>query len=91
MGGKNRPTSELMAELRADWGGRCEECGRTYDLEFAHIRPNGLKGEGRGSRQRYYNIRKNPQDYRLLCRLCHHDFDYPPKEKTDGYQDTVPF
>ena len=44
-------------------------------LEFAHVRPNGVYGRGRGSRVRIVDVIENPDNYRLLCRDCHLDYD----------------
>lgn len=66
-----------MRELRASWGGRCVMCGAYSDLEFAHLpgKPTGLSGRGRGRTERYYNIRRFPDCYVLLCIACHSEMD----------------
>jgi hypothetical protein len=68
-----------IAVLRIEWGNRCQKCGASGDvkkLEFAHVKPTGLCGQGRGSVHRYYDIKRNPECYRLLCRQpCHKQFD----------------
>ena len=56
-------------------GGKCEECGDDNDLEFAHIRPTGLNGKGRGYNERVLDVLRNPDAYRLLCKRCHKRFD----------------
>lgn len=40
-------------------------------LEFAHIKPTGLCGRGRGLRNRYFDILRNPDCYQLMCSACH--------------------
>jgi hypothetical protein len=73
-----------MARLRDEWGGKCQcigcascsgGCGIATGLEFAHVRPTGLRGRGRGLPQRYHDVKRNPDAYRLLCDLCHLEFD----------------
>lgn len=58
-------------------GGKCSVsiCGSTSNLEFAHVQPTGLKGEGRGRKERVYDIRDNPDSYILLCSGCHKALD----------------
>jgi hypothetical protein len=71
-----------MDELRKLYGGRCQRpgCGarssrqgrrRLGPLEFAHVKPTGLCGRGRGLQHRFFDILRNPDCYRLLCRSCH--------------------
>lgn len=71
-----------MTELRHSRGGRCERCGSTECLEWAHVIPNRELGTfphcrvngkrlGRGMPQRYHDIKRNPENYRLLCHACH--------------------
>lgn len=73
-----------MDELRRIFGGRCQRCntkrsrlarGRTAPLQFAHIKPTGLSGRGRGLRHRYFDIVRNPDCYALLCNRCHFVID----------------
>ena len=77
----------LRARLVAERGGVCQDCGadhsteivhgqaREAPLEFAHIKPTGLSGEGRGKQQRVLDVRRNPESYRLLCGTCHNVLD----------------
>jgi hypothetical protein len=66
-------------KLREARGDRCENCGvkgKTNkegipSLEFAHIKPTGLNGRGRGQTQRVLDIERHPDAYRLLCKECH--------------------
>jgi len=60
-----------MKQLRLLFGGHCTKCGGKKQLEFAHIEPTGLDGEGRGSKERMRDIKKNKDKYELLCRPCH--------------------
>ena len=79
--------TENFNELRKEFGNRCEFCGYTSGLEFAHIVPTGLMGMGRGKKKRYYNIVNNKTDYLLLCKDCHRRFDRHPEKKLDIYLD----
>ena len=62
-------------ELREQFGGKCSVCGSTKQLEFAHVKPTELSGTGRGKWNRDYDIKKNPECYRLLCGDCHDELD----------------
>lgn len=64
-----------MDQLRADRGNKCNRCPSRAKLEFAHLRETGLKGRSRGGRDRYYDIRRNPDAYELMCQRCHRAFD----------------
>jgi hypothetical protein len=78
-----------IARLRASRGGRCEctgcvgcldrsgerRCARDRRLEFAHLRPTGLRGRGRGRAERYHDILRNPDAYSLRCWWCHLELD----------------
>ena len=70
----NRLT-RLMNLLRQQHGNRCAICGEPHALEFAHVTPTGLNGRGRGGLVRAYDIQRNPDAYRLLCRSCHLRYD----------------
>lgn len=65
------------------FGDRCNNplCQKINNLEFAHIKPTKLYGEGRGSNKRIYDIQNNITSYILLCKKCHHDFDNKKKGK----------
>ena len=71
-------------ELFDEHGGECTLCPAKTDLEFAHLEPTGLQGRGRGKMKRYYDIKKNPKKYALLCAGCHSKFDW-------GADDEDPF
>ena len=64
-----------LIELREKYGGCCQHCGSKDDLNFAHIKPTGLSGKGRGMDARCRDIMKNPRSYILLCFNCHKEFD----------------
>lgn len=70
--------------LRAQFGGRCVDCGTRKRLEFAHIKPTGLMGRGRGMPDRYHDIKRNPDCYVLRCRPCHRAWDYRHARGWDG-------
>jgi hypothetical protein len=69
------PISVKFDALRQKFGGRCVVCGFIAPLEFAHIKPTKLSGDGRGQRARYYDIVNNPDAYVLMTTNCHKDFD----------------
>ena len=56
-------------ELKIKFGGKCFFCGQTFLLEFAHCKPTKLSGRGRGFIKRYYDIKNNPDCYKLTCKL----------------------
>lgn len=69
-----------MVQLRLDWGGRCVMADGTPHmgrLEFAHLpgKPTGVCGRGRGRTDRYYDVKRNPECYVLLCRSHHRRID----------------
>jgi hypothetical protein len=76
---RRRFEARRVSVLRIGRGNRCERCGKRAhtdkrgrpNLEFAHLAPTGLRGRGRGQIQRYYDIRRHPESYALLCRGCH--------------------
>lgn len=88
----NRRMKEvLFPELRLKMGGRCSnpECPTpTEELQFAHVAETPLSkiSRGRGRKERYYDIKKHPDSYRLMCKTCHHDFDEATdvQKKPDG-------
>lgn len=51
------------------FGNQCWFCDSTSLLEFAHIRPTGLHGKGRGKSKRISDVRKHPYDYALTCKI----------------------
>jgi len=55
----------------------CHHCGAVRCLQFAHVMPTKLKGQGRGSLHRYCDAIKNWSAYILLCRECHYNYDHP--------------
>jgi hypothetical protein len=68
----------LKKRARDLFGNRCA-CGATEELQFAHVRPTGLCGMGRGLTHRYLDVLKHPKHYKLECRPCHlaRDRGYP--------------
>lgn len=56
--------------LRKVFGNKCQfpECHETENLEFAHLYETKLSGEGRGRKERYYDIINNIGKYMLLCK-----------------------
>jgi hypothetical protein len=68
-------------ELKKLFGGKCWNCGSTANLQFAHKKETGLNGRGRGRKERYYDIKKHPDCYILLCGGdtgdggCHQQYD----------------
>ena len=82
----------LWKELRAAFGGVCSNpvCEHKEGLEFAHIKPTSVSGEGRGSWRRYKDIKANPDCYTLMCRSCHCYYDdtgeYPDAEYLNQYK-----
>lgn len=81
----NEYRKRLRVRLVQQFGGRCEECGVEEGLEFAHVEPTGLNGEGRGRAKRIFDVKKNPRSYRLLCMTCHDVLDgrTPRKRQRD--------
>jgi len=73
----NQWIKKAFQKLREFFGGKCQECGRTDRLEFAHIgeTPLSRKGRGRGRKERYYDILRHPLCYKLLCHDCHRRLD----------------
>ena len=57
------------------FGEECEFCGGKEKLQFAHREPTELSGEGRGRKERYYDVINNPCCYVLLCKKCHDVLD----------------
>jgi len=75
-----------MDALRRLYGGRCKKCGatrsrlkrgrlKTGPLEFAHLKPTGLCGTGRGLKNRFVDVLRNPDCYDLFCQRCHRTLD----------------
>ena len=68
---QNEWVKRRWALLIEAYGGKCEACPETCDLEFAHIKPTKCKGMGRGKYRRLRDILAHPKSYRLLCMTCH--------------------
>jgi len=71
----NKWYKQKMKSLRAGRGSACESCGSTLRLEWAHVKPTGLKGQGRGFNSRVRDIINYPESYKLLCKVCHYNLD----------------
>lgn len=71
----NKWIKRKRQQLVADRGGECEECGSKEKMEFAHLGETGLYGAGRGRKERYYDVIRNPDKYKLLCQRCHKRLD----------------
>lgn len=76
----------LKNELLDYYGVKCKRCGSTTDLQFAHTKPTGLNGAGRGKYRRLRDVKNNLDCYTLLCDKCHKEFD-----SVSTGPDTVPF
>jgi hypothetical protein len=78
---RNRDWPGKLDILRQERGYQCEvehnghRCYAKGELEFAHIKPSGLSGRSRGQSRRYYDIKKNPECYKLMCKYHHNKFD----------------
>ena len=64
-----------LTELIDIYGGKCMVCGSEENLEFAHVKPTELSGRGRGRKERYYDVKYNPDCYCLMCEDCHKYYD----------------
>jgi hypothetical protein len=71
-GHRRRFTDQQLIDLH-DQGFNDLEIGEK--LEFAHVLETALKGRGRGRKERYYDIIKNPDCYRLLCQFHYKEMD----------------
>lgn len=87
-------TCDYVQRLRAlmllTFGGSCRFvledgslCGSLENLEFAHLEETGISGNGRGSRERIYDVIKHPECYILFCRDHHRLFDAENRSKDD--------
>lgn len=70
-----RYRQRLKLRCRKLFGSRCKSCGATRKLHYAHVRPTGLRGCGRGLTNRYLDVLRHPECYRRLCSLCHAALD----------------
>jgi len=67
---------EKFEELKRQFGNKCSTEGCDSDkLDFAHIKDTKLSGSGRGSLHRYYDIKKHPDCYALMCKKHHRIYD----------------
>jgi hypothetical protein len=70
-------------ELMGNYRSKCiiPHCdSEVEDLHFAHVSPTGLKGRGRGRKERLCDISKNPKCYILLCKEHHDQYDHSVPE-----------
>ena len=83
-GGKQ--TIEKIQQLREFFGEKCEQCGSTEDLQFAHRHGHetGLNGSSRGSWYRFKDVALHPASYLLLCRSCHWKYDRSNKQQLEA-------
>ena len=79
-----RQAIERIQQLREFFGEKCEKCGSTEDLQFAHRHGHdtGLTGPSRGSWYRFKDVALHPVSYLLLCRRCHFAYDKKEKKET---------
>jgi len=82
---QNEYVKRRWSELIDEFGGACQDCGKTYDLEFAHTCPTGLKGKSRGKSRRLFDVMNNRDCYRLLCVECHDSFDGMNRRRQQDY------
>ncbi len=71
----NEYVKRRWKQLIEDSGGKCAQCPSAEKLEFAHLEPTGLRGRGRGRKERLFDILKHPEKYVLLCGYCHDELD----------------
>jgi hypothetical protein len=72
---KRRYRRSLLARAALLVGESCAQCGSKRSLHFAHVRPTGLHGPGRGQEKRLLDVIKYPGCYMRLCVVCHIAFD----------------
>jgi len=62
------------------FGGKCEACGETFSLEFAHVKETPLpiktrdktgRDRGRGRKERLSDVSLRSDCFILACRSCH--------------------
>jgi len=54
----------------------CFFCGAGGDLEFAHVKPTKLSGQGRGMDRRFRDVLSHPDCYVIACKSCHYLLDH---------------
>jgi hypothetical protein len=75
----NRYIKRVREEERLRRGGYCQNNSCSFNdfyLTFAHLRPNSVRGEGRGRKERIFHVINNPHEYAMLCWECHMGFDH---------------
>jgi hypothetical protein len=64
----NRTNESVKLRLKTLRIGDCEICGKdSQALQFAHIAPTPLNGQGRGRKERLYDFLNNRNCYALVC------------------------
>ena len=81
----NEWVKRRWARLIEEYGGACQDCGKTFDLEFAHLGETGLKGRSRGKSRRLFDILHNRDLYLLLCFVCHDILDGMYRHRQQDY------
>jgi len=68
----NAWAKERRPELIQEFGGKCESCGSTLELQFAHVKETEAFGWSRGRKERLTDISQHRDSYLLLCEVpCH--------------------
>lgn len=87
---QRRYRAKLKERAKAACGDVCR-CG-SKEVEFAHVKPTGLNGCGRGMTHRFLDVIKHPKHYRPMCKSCHREHDRKKWERErKRYGDEVPF
>ena len=91
MNNMNAWIKKRMIHLRYIFGNQCNfpECHETKNLEFAHLYETNLNGEGRGRKERYYDIVNNLDKYMLLCEKHHELLDEYIKNNQDELKEFI--
>jgi len=82
---QNEWVKRRWSMLIEEYGGVCQDCGKAFDLEFAHTTPTGLCGKGRGKARRLFDVLRNRDCYRLLCFDCHDILDGMHRHRQQDY------
>lgn len=78
---RNEYVKHRWQRLIEEFGGKCDMCEKTWDLEFAHVEPTNCVGKGRSKRKRLTDILQHRDAYKLLCETCHDLRDGRPLRK----------
>jgi len=71
MNKRNQLQKIYRKKLEKSFGGFCWLCLETGKIQFHHLRETKLTGNGRGRKERYYDILNNPECYFPICKECH--------------------